>query len=342
MNKSTNMPHYNPIQINNPKSQHHLVRLQPGQDVQLCLNKSIFKNHRIQVSDDFIDVHQSPGNFESKFYYYISQNDITKYWCDHSCVFLGEVWIDSDSVSSKLIIVLESTNNFKANFLTVVNPYFADVRITPGDILEVVLFDIDDKKRHWSWSFDGENNFDVEMIGASELVFDRNNVSYEVADLPYSKIPRTSTTKGHTVVQHHMWFRFSRQLMASLSDSNTVHRLGELKFLGQDTKDEKCQNESEFSFNIFASLNDKYKMRILHSLLLPKLEDAQFQSSNFDNFAKNKNDTIMLNNVKVEIIKNSRLDFGCVTKPLSPFDYKNSNCSKENNSPYVVWDEECI
>jgi hypothetical protein len=332
---------HKPVIINNPKSLQHLVRLQPGQNIQLCLDNSMYKNHRVQFSGDFVTINESSKNIDSNTYYCISQNEVVQSWAEYSSVFLGEVWIDSDSSSAKLIIVLESTSKIKSNFLTIINPYFADIRTTPGDILEVVLFDLDAKKNSWSWSFHSELNCEIELIGSADLVFTRNNISYEIPELPYAKIPRTNSSNDKFVVQHHMWFRFTKQLISLLERANGVHKLGELQFVSQ-SHDSDASDEIEFNFNIFSNLDKKFKMNVLQNILLPKLGDFQFDSNHKDYRMLDQKEAIIKNEVNIELINSSFLEEGCVTKPLNPSDYKHFNADKSNNTPYVIYDEESI
>ena len=138
-----------PVKIKNPTSMQHLVRIRQGQSIHLQLDESLFPNHKIRIFPssntslfDNLIVSEQEQVLDC-FTYLISLNENIDTWAQYSSVYLGEIWIDSQKEAARLLVVMESSSEFKSNFITTINPDYADIRITPGDIMEVILFNID-------------------------------------------------------------------------------------------------------------------------------------------------------------------------------------------------------
>ena len=266
-----------PIKVKNPTSMQHIVRIKSGQYVQLHLDENIFPNHEIRISPSdniFIGEQERSENYST---YLIFLNDNIKKWADYSSVYLGEIWIDSKKESSRLLILMESSNDLKSNFITTINPDYLDIRINPGDIIEVILFNVNSERSYnWDWSFNPKTECNVEFLGTSDLDLQiclLNNHLIDCPELLYASFPRIDIKKNTNLKQKHFWFRFDKKMLLMINEMNGINHLGDFVFTGYFDKNFSV-NDVQRTLSVHVNLDNKYKMRMFNSLLLPKLNEA--------------------------------------------------------------------
>jgi hypothetical protein len=262
------------------------------------------------------------------FTYLISLNENIDTWAQYSSVYLGEIWIDSQKEAARLLVVMESSSEFKSNFITTINPDYADIRITPGDIMEVILFNIDFGDNYiWEWQFNQETDCDVELLGTSDLnlqICQKNKATIDCPELPYARFPRVETTKDPSCYQKHFWFRFDKKMISLVDEMTGISYLGDFKFLGSLGPNSDGTEVVQRAFSVHAILDKKYKMRMFHSLLLPKLNEKNASSSfviptsvRNPNTHKKK-EIYIVRDVEVKPISFGFIDQGCYTKSAEP------------------------
>ena len=265
---------FKPLKIKNPNSNQYLARLKQGQNIEIELDKNLFPDAVLETTCDFLKIAKNNKSLS----FTVSQDLNIQDWLCHSCLFLGEIIIKSSFSNSNIIVIAESSNAYKSNTISVVNPLLSNIRIFPGDVLEIVLFDqsLEINEQDWSFEFRQKTEGGVDFLGESFVKLDEENphcLNYE-----YCKFPRTNlkTNKyGQPLLQKHMWFRFDKKMMSLLNKNDkNCHYIGDFKFVGKNPN-------STFSLSVFSVLNKKYKMKLLNTLLLPKFVENNNQL-NFD------------------------------------------------------------
>jgi hypothetical protein len=305
---------YKPIKFKNPTSNQHIVRLKPGQNLELDLDKNTFIESRVFLNSDLATLQAIKKQEFSKRFNVFQKSFVLK-WLEYSSLYLGCVEISSNICNSKITMIAESTNALKSNVLTILNPNDSFVRLIPGDILEVVLFDKENplEDQEWQWSFSGVVDCDIELLRFNYFVFDPKNNDHSLCpDLTFAALSRVQEKS----VQCHFWFRFDKRLMGLLDATDyPPQQMGELVFL------EKNKN-TKHSISINMILHKKHKTRVLNSLLLPKFDCKPLEHD--DEFI-NLN---TLNTVKIKKINSASIFEGCRVKSILPdsFDVLSSPC----------------
>ena len=49
---------YAPVQVRNPTSSQHLVKLRPGQDMYLSLDKEVYGDVKLELASDYLEMFQ--------------------------------------------------------------------------------------------------------------------------------------------------------------------------------------------------------------------------------------------------------------------------------------------
>jgi hypothetical protein len=329
-----------PVKIKNPTSMQHLVRIRQGQSIHLQLDENLFPNHKIRIfssNNTYLSDNLTISEQEQLFNcsnYSINLNKNIEIWAQYSSVYLGEIWIDSQKEAARLLIVMESSSEFKSNFITTINPDYADIRITPGDIMEVILFNIYFGDNYiWEWQFNQETDCDVELLGTSDLnlqICQKNKATIDCPELPYARFPRVETIKDPTCYQKHFWFRFDKKMLSLVDEMTGVSYLGDFKFLGSLGPNSSGTEVVQRAFSVHAILDKKYKMRMFHSLLLPKLNEKN-NSSSFviptsvrNPNTHNKKQIYIIRDIEIKPISFGFIDQGCHTKTAEPPLHKSS------------------
>lgn len=322
-----NKKKYKTYYVTNPKSNQHLVRLHQSQFINLKLDKSSYPNAKIHFSNSNLILESEYHSFES-ITYKIKPNSKYQDWSSFSNFFLGEIFVNSDLTFAKIAVVLKTQNVDKENFLTLVRPQNSEVKIKPGDILEVVLFENNfDEDSVWTWRFFPEFDCIPDILGQSSLKFkefysDATKKSENQANQLFVKIPRIIDSENFISQQEHFWFRFDKNLIKLLESNLGLQKLGEIFFYGSKKSvknDYTLCSDATFNFSIYMDLNSQFKMRAFNSLLIPKIDQAQ-KTTNFSfsymNLYANKTKK-NVREIQVDLIETKCLEFGCKTQPAN-------------------------
>lgn len=126
---------YAPVQIRNPLSKQHLVRLLPAQRLNLIFTKSEFQACRVNISGDFLrldDIEQVRNGWIASISQCANLPPID------ANLFLGEVHIfDGNGVVSTLCVVTDSPN---ADYFRVIQPTNNNFRLEPHQVLDVLFY----------------------------------------------------------------------------------------------------------------------------------------------------------------------------------------------------------
>ncbi len=271
------MKTHHPIQVRNPTSEQHVVKVLPGQAIHLSLDLEMFQNPCVET-DGYVNL-LSVEKIGSKNVYYLSFPSNVNNWSEYSHTQLGEVWIISNNIVSKLQIVLETRNPFKQNNLTIINPISSDLRIKPQNIFEVVNFHpAFTGNDEWSWEWRPNFDIDLEEIGVSNLSHYMWNNYYgymdeDDPDYRYATCSRLETPENNPMFkQHHFWFRLSPEVLSHLDKGTKC--IGHLTFSGYPDRFKKWQKGIEcHSVSIYVDLSMKYKNKILETLDYKKRSD---------------------------------------------------------------------
>lgn len=319
---------HKPINVHNPVSFQHLVEINSGQSIFLRLDESLFPNPNLEFSTSNLVIDAEEQGHDHKTFLINHRHDLDD-WANYSSAFLGDIWIGSQNRSARLIVTLNSDNPQKYNFVTVVNPEMCDLRLKPGDIIEVVLFhDQFDENCEWSWQYDSEINCEIEFLGSSNLKLQEkgNNLSVSIdenSNLPYARCIRFDPSWQHPSQQTHMWFRLNKEILSELKIHSGIKRVGEFRFFGHADKNNLYEYDVDFSMVVFVNFDLKYRMRAFNSLLLPKLDDQSELSSYVlpSNIRSPQTTTKiyrMVKDVDVNLMDSKSLDFGCNFEPAFP------------------------
>jgi hypothetical protein len=233
----TKQKNYSAAQVKNPTSIQHIVWLQPGQVLVIRLKKENYPNPKVDLSNDFMEM-LCFQETSDEFQYMVIQSDSTQEWAMYSSTHLCDIWIDSDNVCARLVIMQACHTPEKSDFVTTVNPDCSDLRLKPYNVLEVVLYDEEFREHdEWTWTWDAKCNIDVEMIGYQHVNINMWTRYYEFSGAeppayPYARCVRTKAQHNPWCRQHHYWFRFNQKMMGALdADLGLIH-VGNLKFFG--------------------------------------------------------------------------------------------------------------
>jgi len=130
---------YSPVQIRNPISRDHLVRLLPKQKLHLVFTKPEFRSCSVSIAGDFLkldDIEQVKNGWVAS----ISQSwDIKE--IINTSLYLGEINVmSSDGLVASLCVVSDVAN---ADCLRVVQPTINQFRIEPHQVLDVMFYSLE-------------------------------------------------------------------------------------------------------------------------------------------------------------------------------------------------------
>lgn len=286
--KSTQNKKYNPVQVRNPTSDYHVVKILPGQKIVLTLDADVYDNPKIESKNKYLflsPVTKTEKSYSCNIYHATSVHN----WSEYSRTQLGEIVICSDANIAKLQIILDTTNDFKQKNITVVNPVSADLRLKPHDIVEVALYDYSFLSGSDSWDWHWLPNFgslEIEELGRKEIShYVWNNcygcIDEDDPDYQYSSCLRTESPENNASFrQHHFWFRFSREVLGLLNKGTSL--AGSLYFTGVPCKWTK--NVSTYvvrkSVSLHVDFDYKYRNDILETLSIERKSNCAPPSKN--------------------------------------------------------------
>lgn len=267
---------YAPARVKNPTSIQHMVWIQPGQVLLLQLDEKMYPNVRVDTTpNDVIDI-LSNDKDDEKYVYFFAANEYVWDWGNYSQSHLGDIWIDSDDVSARLVLMQSSLRPEKSNFVTTVNPDCADLRIRPYDVLEVVLYDTSFRELdEWTWEWDAKCNVDMELIGADYTNMNMLRYTMQHPDSsrdpsnPYAKCMRGNSDVNPWCRQHHFWFRFDKKVTHAVESDIGLTHVGNLKFFGWENKYWKSDGyQKECFVSICSKFVREHRDQVAHTLSL--------------------------------------------------------------------------
>lgn len=319
------------FKVVNPVSSQHVVRVCPSQIIQLRLDDLYFEDHTIKFSNSnfFIDkTEQGP----SHCVYHIAHAEEVHKWADYSNVALGDICIDSAKANSKISVILDTIHKSKVGFMTCVNPDSCDVRILPGDILEVILYDETyGKNAEWFWEYHSELNAWVDLIGSSRLSLNdwKKDLKISLEDYPespYARYPRGESIANKDCFQQHFWFRYCKSLLKLIEAEEGVKKIGSFVFYGYpDDSRSRNQVSPEFNLSIYMRFEPaqkkQQKMKAFNSLLLPTLESKSLPKgfilpASFSQPKLNTRSKKPILDVECQLIETKSLEEGCFTESV--------------------------
>lgn len=276
---------YSTINIKNPTSMQHIVRMKPGQLVTLTIDRQIYDDCDLFVNGEYISYYKSRDINSNHFT--LVHKDITKDWAKRSTTFLGEVVLvngtygemENGEVIAKLMMFLELTDKDAVPIVSVINPVENDVRVWPGELLEVVLFEESwPNDIYWNWKWSPAMDICVDLLKKDSLeIRDAIDWNYldETACYIYEMYPRIARPRrNHNHTQYHFWFRFDKKIIDLMSVQTGVCNLGDFLFLGTPTL--KRSSESyQFKLNVHCNLVEDKKIDVIKSFLIPD-DDPSF------------------------------------------------------------------
>lgn len=169
------------IQIKNPVSQFHCVRLHPFQNLSILLTTPNYRNPNLKIISNFIELIEEQKTEEQLIYFLKQKVDISNWIC-LTTFCLGTIHLISDFYSSSFCVLSESTNKEK---VTVVNPKDEFVFLSPNQILEVVVYDFDKYKEWQTIIFPGIYGIKVEKFSHEGILPNQSFIQSKTIEYHY-------------------------------------------------------------------------------------------------------------------------------------------------------------
>ena len=263
-----------PVQVSNPTSENHLVRLCPNQGFTIRLDEW-FEAVDVDWTSKFFVMKEESHDLDtgSRTLIFEQRLDLTM-WSKVSNVYLGEVIILGRTTTCSVCVQLDSTNPCKSFVTTAVNPIGAEIKIEPHHVMEVVLFD-----RHlgegdqWDVHIAAGGGLSYECLGYECLRPSAMKMSMwamRSSDEVYFTGPR-QTDELPLCSQHHFWFRCDGSTISHLHDlPSGVASGGNLVFSGRSKMGEATN--VLYQVNVKLNLRHSNRDRLYQSLLLPRYD----------------------------------------------------------------------
>lgn len=274
---------YAPVQVRNPVSKHHIVRLLPGQRLDLVFTKPEFQACSVNISGDFLrldDIEQVRNGWTASISQLVNFSPVD------ASLFLGEVNVfDENGIVATLCVVTDSPNT---DYFRAIDPTNNHFRLEPHQVLDVLFY---------SDSFNEEWVCDV-MAG--QLVLEqidhcRRYPNYLELLPPANKWP---------VEEHYFRFRLdarSIDLVQSLPHGR--YDGGSLSFIKQNG------NLQRSNLSIVYNWRDK-KKAVYKALLLPKkVGEGRQHYGHFKQQRKQKQ--AMQSTITLRKIECEEMEVGC-------------------------------
>ena len=213
---------YSPVRIKDPLSDHYLVKILPTQGFDIHLTPSM-GSVVVEPNSNFLYLAEKTIVEDNSIYRFKQKFDLSE-WAEISKAYLGSISINAEKVQSliNLCIMLESKK--VQDIVTVINPKRDEIRLEPGEILEVVLFD---------------KALSPNMVWESQFVpsGNGNGLRYELSD---EKVVKPLVSKHNNILRRcpdenqletHFWFKhdFSSGVAVSTIDDG-IYDVGMLVF----------------------------------------------------------------------------------------------------------------
>lgn len=285
----------------------------------LSFDRTGLEHVQIEIPEDFLQVVDEKHE-ENRDVFFINQIKDHTEWSQYSSSFMGEICCKKEADVSRISVIQNCTNNKKSNHVSVVNPKWSKLRVHPQNIVEIILYDLGfTYQDEWNWEWTSNDGVGVELLGRDTLSLYYLNKQYlGNPDLRYSMYPCVSTEKI-MCRQHHMWFRFNKSILKSMSKETGIKTVG---FFQIDGKSNKFQPNSSSEVKILPIDVDFRKPKrglVLSTLCIEdkSSEQAKVSSKQWEKWNKRKwTDYLTIKNVSVDKIDIENLYDGC--NVLSP------------------------
>jgi hypothetical protein len=273
---------YSPVQIRNPLSKHHLVRLLPAQRLNLVFTKPEFQACSVNISGDFLrldDVEQVRNGWTAA----ISQ--LMNFPPIDASLFLGEVNVfDDNGVISTLCVVSDSPN---ADYFRAIQPTNNNFRLEPHQVLDV-LFYSDSFDERWNCCINGG------QLRLEQIDHCVRYPSYLELLTPYAKWP---------VEEHYFRFRLDTQSIELVQRLPQGHYDGgSLSFIKENG------NLQRSTLRIVYNWRDK-KSTVYKALLLPRNQGGN--KVHHAHFKQRKPKQAMQSEIVLRKIECEEMESGC-------------------------------
>lgn len=256
---------YHPVNIKDPTSPFHLVRLRPYQDLKVCL-KSSAGTDVLAMSEYFYqssDCRNIKGTGSRELVFTQKRDVAIDEWARLTPFYLGEVIVDNGSSYSSLHVITEDPNTHKNDIVAVVNPKGNGLKVEPHQIIEVILYRIRDNynENEWEYQFEPAKDgigLNYECIRDDVLYPSVNyNTSAELDESVCVVYPRAPNTVHN---EFHFWFRLDYESLASIKDiAGGTYSVGTLKF------QQKLKSQV-LHLNLYVHIREKMRALALKSL----------------------------------------------------------------------------
>ena len=284
------MTKYAKLNIQDPTSLQHLARVHPGQDICLSLDLERYEQLKVELASDHLSFEGACEKEGRKLYSFSLKEDV-KDWDRYSSCMLGEIWVDAKDLISKVIVVLNATQEGKSDQITVINPDCYDVRVSPHQVIELVVFDLRfGMQDEWDCRWVPNSRIGIEEIGYDHLNLYSWYQFYDYMDddpeYRYARCPRINCDSNPYCRQHHFWYRFDSNILEG--EGSGVEHVGNLVVSGCADKFLKGRTqESSYVASVFVDWRKAKKGRILHTLGLDKKGDySQYNYKHVQNFPR--------------------------------------------------------
>lgn len=323
---------YSPIRVKNPSSLHHMIRVQPGQEINIRLDLTAYPNSKVSTSGGNLHVVSEAQVGDVKCFI-IAHKEQVKDWARYSTCFIGEIWVESDFHCAHLEVMLECHTLGKGSFVTVINPDCVDVRYKAHEVMEVILFDENfGNQDEWSWSWSPLMDIGVELMGYTHLSLNLWKQHYEIeeADEPqhaYARFPRAEAGTNPWCRQHHLWFRFDEKILEEMHNLQGVHHVGDFWFHGYGEIFRKHVDQPEVKhLSVHVDFSTVKTNLVRLTLAMPKLSETEPPvpgscrplTAQVLRQSKLKPKVPVVREVFVSLKDEATLEAGCKTIPAEP------------------------
>jgi len=273
------MPKFSPVRIQNPTSLQQLVKVNPGQEINLYLDNEIFGEHAVDASTELLIVDSK--KHKNGRLYTITHSENIHEWAEYSATMLGEIWIDGLKSIGKVGVLLESKNNEK-QVRTVVNPDSIDLRIYPYNVVEVIVYDCRfGYHDEWSCEWQPTKDIDLEEIGYDHLCLHSWDSYFDQMEEPsylYARLPRCDTKSSMLTRQHHFWFRLNSKAFELITKESGIVHVGNVVINGMSNRYQlQYADKTKYHVALYVDCRKKCYREIQNTLNLKLRNDSSMQ-----------------------------------------------------------------
>lgn len=239
------------FKLKNPTSPRHIVRLKPGQKLELSLSDD---NTKFNVLGNFLRTTSwsKPcinGEYVRQF---IIEPDYNILQYSHlSTHYLGEIVVGTNTV---LMVYLESTND--SNVVSVINPFNDSIRIRPYNVIELIYASECQFNITWVW----DNKEDVDLV---EIDYKTSQFHLPVTKANEHYVAHYRDVFAHKEMIHHFWFRLDRGLLTLMQkNSQKDLYIGRICIEGNNGK----ADIDDFFVDIYCDILPKWRNKTIDAM----------------------------------------------------------------------------